>query len=249
MKKILVCQHVAYEILGTLNPLFKQNGFRIRYVNFGRFPDLKPKLEGYEGLVILGGPMNTDQEQQYPHLTEEIRKIEQALKIDIPVLGICLGAQLIARALGAKVGRNPQREIGWKEVFLTEEGRGDPVLKNFAANEKIFHWHGDQFEIPKGAVHLAYSQLCENQAFRVGNKIYGFQFHLEVDEPMVERWLQVPERIEELHSISGNNEVQTILKETNQNISRLKELSSQTFGAFIRNFGTPKKHLRLSSKH
>jgi GMP synthase (glutamine-hydrolysing) len=151
--------------------------------------------------------------------------------------------------LGAEVGRNPQKEIGWKEVLLTEEGKTDPVLKNFVAGEKIFHWHSDQFEIPKGAVHLAYSQLCENQAFRFGSKIYGFQFHLEVDEPMVERWLKVPERLEELHSISGNNESQTILKETAQNITRLKQLSAQTFGAFIQNFGTPKKHLRLSSKH
>src|SRR5215471_12999412 len=128
MKKILVCQHVAYEILGTLNPLFKQNGFRIRYVNFGRFPDQKPSLEGYDGLVILGGPMNTDQQHEFPHLSEEVKMVQKALEMDIPILGICLGAQLIAQALGAKVGRNPQREIGWKEVFLTEEGKNDPVM-------------------------------------------------------------------------------------------------------------------------
>jgi len=249
MKKILVCQHVAYEILGTLNPLFKQNGFRIRYVNFGRFPDQKPSLEGYDGLVILGGPMNTDQQHEFPHLSEEVKMVQKALEMDIPILGICLGAQLIAQALGAKVGRNPQREIGWKEVFLTEEGKNDPVMKHFGANEKIFHWHGDRFEIPRDALHLAYSQLCQNQAFRYGDKVYGFQFHLEVDEPMVERWLRVPDRLVELNSLSQPNDPQTILQETTQFIPRLKQLSGQTFGAFIQGFGCSKKFVRLSSKH
>jgi GMP synthase (glutamine-hydrolysing) len=128
MKKILVCQHVPYEILGTLNPLFKSQGCRIRYLNFGRHPDAKISLEGYHGLVILGGPMNVDQESRYPHLTHEMELIEQALKKDLPILGICLGAQLIAKVLGAEVRPNSAKEIGWHPVDRSPlRGAGKPV--------------------------------------------------------------------------------------------------------------------------
>src|SRR5262245_9091861 len=186
MRKILVCQHVPYEILGTLNPLFKKSGFRIRYVNFGRHPHDQPDLEGYDGLVILGGPMNVDQVEQHPHLDHEMKLIRDAIDKDIPVLGICLGSQLIAKALGAKVGKNHVKEIGWQDIYVTEEGKADPLMVHFQAPEKLFQWHEDAFELPPGSVHLASSSTCTYQAFRYGTKVYGFQFHLEVDEPMIE---------------------------------------------------------------
>ena len=249
MKKILVCQHVAYEILGTLNPLLKENGYRIRYVNFGRFPELKPSLEGYDGLLLLGGPMNTDQDDRYPHLNQERKMIEEAMKKDLPVLGICLGAQLIAQTLGARVGRNREKEIGWHDLTLTEEGKADPVFKHFDSPEKIFQWHGDAFEIPRGALHLAHSPLCENQAFRYGEKAYGFQFHMEVDEPMIERWLKVPHHQKEISELHGKVDPEGILRETPQFIGRLKHLSEKTFGDFVKLFGVPKKNHRLPSCH
>ncbi|MFQ5903231.1 MAG: gamma-glutamyl-gamma-aminobutyrate hydrolase family protein, partial [Candidatus Binatia bacterium] len=135
MRKLLVCQHVAFEILGTLDPLFKSCGFRIRYVNFGRHPDAQPSLEGYHGLVVLGGPMNANQVDQYPHLATEMNLIEQAIGKGIPVLGVCLGAQLIAKALGAKVTENQEKEIGWYDVSPTEEGKSDPLLAHFRDKE------------------------------------------------------------------------------------------------------------------
>ena len=248
MKKILVCQHVAYEILGTLNPLFKDRGFRIRYVNFGRHPDLKTSLEGYDGLVLLGGPMNADQESRYPHLTHEMELVEQALKKEIPILGICLGAQLIAKTLGADVRPNSCKEIGWHPVELTGTGRGDPVLSHFTETEMIFHWHSQTFEIPTGAEHLAASPLCPNQAFRFGERVYGFQFHLEVDEPMVERWMVVPYHQEELAGLKGKVDPQEILKLNEHHMERLKELSKKTFGEFIRLFGVEKKFRLLPSR-
>jgi GMP synthase (glutamine-hydrolysing) len=246
MKKILVCQHVPYEILGTLNPLFKEEGFRIRYVNFGRFPELKPGLEGYQGLVILGGPMGVDQEKVHPHLTQEIRMIEEALKKDIPVLGICLGAQLIAKTLGAKVCENKEKEIGWHDVFLSETGHHDPLMKHFQKTEKIFHWHEDTFAIPKNAIHLASSEACFNQAFRYGDKVYGFQFHLEVDEPMIQRWLEVPYHQKILQELKGTPE--KIRQETVHHVGRLKNLSELTFSEFIKLFGVQKKYIRLPSR-
>lgn len=248
MKKILVCQHVAYEILGTLNPLFKDNGFRIRYVNFSRHPDLKPTLENYQGLVILGGPMNLGQTDTYRHLLHEIEMIEYAMEKGIPTLGICLGAQLIAKALGAEVGSNREKEIGWYDVSLTKEGKKDPIFSHFDGTEKIFQWHGDTFKIPQGAVHLASSPSCANQAFRFGDSVYGFQFHLEVDEPMIARWLEVPLHLNELDKLKGKIDPENIRQETPLYIDRLKDLSRKTFTEFIKLIGTTKKFRQLPSR-
>lgn len=248
MRKILVCQHVAYEILGTLNPLFKKSGFRMKYINFGRHPHAQPSLEGYNGLVILGGPMNVDQLEGHRHLAYEQELIREALKMDIPVLGVCLGAQLIAKALGAWVGPNKEKEIGWYDVLLTEEGKNDPVMRSFQEREMVFQWHGDTFEIPKGAVDLANSEACMNQAFRYGDKVYGFQFHLEVDEPMIARWLKVPHHKKELASLEGKIDPEDIRKQTPVYIDRLKQLSNQTFGEFIKLFGEKQKYKTLPSR-
>jgi GMP synthase (glutamine-hydrolysing) len=248
MKKILVCQHVPYEILGTLNPLFKSQGCRIRYLNFGRHPDAKISLEGYHGLVILGGPMNVDQESRYPHLTHEMELIEQALKKDLPILGICLGAQLIAKVLGAEVRPNSAKEIGWHPVDRSPESRDDPVFAHFAERENLFHWHSQTFDLPSGAAHLASSQLCANQAFRHGDKVYGFQFHLEVDEPMVERWLIVPYHQQELEQLKGRVDPEEIRRLNRVHMQRLNELSRKTFGEFIKLLGIEKKFRLLPSR-
>jgi len=205
-------------------------------------------LKGYEGLVILGGPMNTDEAHLYPHIEHELKIIQEALDNDLPILGICLGSQLIAKALGAEVGRNPCREIGWHDVTLTEEGRKDPILRHFAETERIFHWHGDAFKIPSGAQHLATSRLCPNQAFRYGNKVYGFQFHLEVDEAMIDRWLQVPLHQMELGEIKEITTAEEIRTETLTRIQHLKDLSQKTFGAFTDLLGQTKKYRCLLSR-
>lgn len=248
MKKLLVCQHVAYEILGTLDPLLRRAGFRIRYVNFGRYPDAVPRLDGYHGLLVLGGPMNVDQVDAYPHLATEIRLIHQALERSMPVLGICLGAQLIAAALGAQVRRNREKEIGWYDVSVTDDGRGDPVFSHFGATEKLFQWHGDTFEIPRGAVRLASSEVCPNQAFRYGDNVYGFQFHLEVDEPLVERWLNVPLHRAELAELAGRIDPEQIRRDTPHHIDQLKRLSDRTFGEFIGLLGHRKSYRLLPSR-
>ena len=203
MKKLLVLQHVPHELLGTLNPLLKRSGFRIRYVNFARHPDAQPSLDGYNGLVVLGGPMSVNDADRLPHLTTEMRLIEEALRRNIPVLGICLGAQLIAKTLGADVYPNKEKEIGWYDVSPTDEAESDPLLLGFQKTETIFQWHGETFDIPKSTRHLAFSSLCANQAFRYGNNVYGFQFHLEVDEPMIHRWLRVAENREEIAALGG----------------------------------------------
>jgi GMP synthase (glutamine-hydrolysing) len=248
MKKLLVVQHVPHEILGTLNPLLKRAGFRIRYVNFARYPEAQPSLDGYHGLVVLGGPMSVNDDDRFPHLTTEMKLIEQAMKRNLPVLGICLGAQLIAKTLGAGVYPNDEKEIGWYDVSPTREAGSDPLLVEFRETEKIFQWHGDTFDIPKSAVHLAFSPLCANQAFRYGENVYGFQFHLEVDEPMIKRWLRVSENREEIESLLGKVDPGGIETATAEYIQRLHELGDRVFSELIKLFGVQKKFLRLSSR-
>ncbi|MFO0679400.1 MAG: gamma-glutamyl-gamma-aminobutyrate hydrolase family protein [Polyangiaceae bacterium] len=233
MARLLVFQHVAYEILGTFDPLLRDAGFRIRYVNFGRHPEAEPSLDGYDGLVVLGGPMNVGQAGTFRHLTTEMRCIERALRNDVPVLGICLGAQLLASTLGARVRANDVREIGWTPVTTTDAGTRDPLLRSFEGTESIFQWHGDTFDVPDGAVHLASSPTCANQAFSYGDRAYGLQFHLEVDGPTIERWLGVPALQEELATLRGITDAETIRRETPGRIVRLETLARKTFGAFI----------------
>jgi GMP synthase (glutamine-hydrolysing) len=248
MKKLLVFQHVPHEILGTLNPLLKNAGFRIRYVNFGRHPDLRPTLDGYHGLVVLGGPMSVNDSDRLHHLNTEMMLIEEAMKRNLPVLGICLGAQLIAKTLGARVYPNKDKEIGWYDVTPTEAGVSDPLFCRFRGSEKIFQWHGDTFEIAHGARHLALSPLCTNQAFSYGSNVYGFQFHLEVDEPMILRWLKVPENRLEIANPHGNIDPDQVHQETPQYIQRLHELSNDAFSAFINLFGIEKTRRGLFSR-
>lgn len=248
MKRLLVFQHVPHEILGTFNPQLKDAGFRIRYVNFGRTPDAKPKVEKYDGLIILGGPMCLSQRENYPHLDTEIEAIREAMELQMPILGICLGAQLIAAALHARVHRNPVKEIGWYDVSPTEAGRDDPLFRFFRGTEKIFQWHGDTFEIPHGAVHLASSPDCANQAFRYGDRVYGLQFHLEVDAALIERWLKTPAHIRELEHLAPDITADGIRADTPRYIDNNLALGEQLFGEFIRLFSTRARRSALPSR-
>ena len=237
MPKLLVFQHVAHEILGTLDPLLRSYGFRIRYVNFGREPRAEPSIEGYHGLVILGGPMNVDQAERFPHLATEIRLVREALERDIPVLGICLGAQLVVRALGAEVRPNHVKEIGWYSLSPTDAAANDPLLRHLRDSQNIFQWHGDTFEIPDGAVHLATSPDCHNQAFRYGDRVYGFQFHLEVNSGLIDRWLSVPAHREEIEALNGRVCSEVIREETREHIEGLRITADSVFTSFIELFG------------
>ena len=246
--KILVFQHVPYEPLGTLDPLLKEAGFRIRYVNFGRAPESRPSLDGYEALIILGGPMNSDQIDSHPNLTTEIELIREAVDRQLSVLGICLGAQLLAKALGGAVSRNPTREIGWYDVELTESGSDDPVLSVFARRQRVFQWHEDGIQLPPGAIHLAASDASDVQAFRHGEHVYGFQFHLEVDQSLIERWLTVPANQETLQDETGRVDPDDIRKQSFDSVSALEALSRETFSRWINRFEIAPRRQRLPSR-
>lgn len=246
--KILVFQHVPFEPLGTLDPLLKKSGFRIRYVNFGRQPESRPVLEKYEALIVLGGPMSSDQIDTYPNLITEAKIIREAVERGMSVLGICLGAQLLATALGGTVSRNAVREIGWHDVELTEAGRSDRVLASFKQNQQVFQWHDDGISLPPGAVHLASSDASPVQAFRYGEHAYGFQFHLEASHSLIERWLTVPDHQMTLEEERGRIDAETIRRQTKDSIGPLQDLSQQTFSRWIDQFELRPRTHRLPSR-
>lgn len=248
MPRILVFQHVAAEPLGTLDPLIRRRGHRIRFVNFERDPDAQPSVDRYRGLVVLGGPMNVEDQAQRPHLVAELHAIERMLAQGKPVLGICLGAQLLAHALGAPVRRHVAPEIGWYPLHATEAGREDPVLAPLGAQSPVFQWHGRHFEIPDGAVHLARSDTCEQQAFRWGDNAYGFQFHLEMDAALIERWLANPAYRDELAASGLPNDADAIRAQTRECIDGMQARAGRVFEAFLDLVGRPQRRYTLPSR-
>ena len=148
-----------------------------------------PQPASYDALIVMGGPMGVHDEERYPWLKEEKRHIASAIHAGKNVLGICLGAQLIADVLGAKVAPQGYPEIGWFPVTFTDAAEGHPLLAGLESGMTVFHWHGDRFEIPSGALHLAESAGCPHQAFLYGNHVLGLQCHLEMDAAAVERLL------------------------------------------------------------
>jgi GMP synthase (glutamine-hydrolysing) len=246
MRKLLVFQHSAREPLGVLDPMLRRAGFRIRYINFSRQPEIRPDVSRYNGLVILGGPMNVDQQDRYPHLTTEIEAIREALARDIPILGICLGAQLLAAALGANVRPNHVREIGWYRLHPTADAGQDALCRHLEGDPHVFQWHAYTFDLPPGAVHLASTPTCPNQAFRYGDRAYGLQFHLEADETLIQRWLHVPEYRSEAEAAGPAHHLERILSDTHSHAAGALGLSQRVFGEFIELLGW-RRRVRLGS--
>ena len=182
---IYAIQHLAFEDLDALEDIFYQLGFRVRYFEAG-VDDLGPALN-YDGLtVILGGPIGVYETEDYPFLIEEIELLKQRLAAHKPTIGICLGAQLIAHALGAKVYAGQQKEIGWGELEIK------PIKNNILSalgETKVLHWHGDTFDLPQNAILLASSELYPHQAFTIGKNILALQFHIEISPQSFEKWL------------------------------------------------------------
>ncbi len=184
-KTIYVVQHVAFEDLGSLEDLFYQLGYRVRYFEAG-VDALEPAFLHAGLTIILGGPIGVYETEEYPFLQIEIYLLKQRLASDLPTIGICLGAQMIAYALNAKVYAGPQKEIGWSTLLLNET-EDNPLAP--LANTPVLHWHGDTFDLPAGATLLASSTLYKNQAFSLGKNILALQFHLEVAGDSFEPWL------------------------------------------------------------
>lgn len=179
-------QHVPFEDLGSIADWAKRKSHRIGPTRFFE-DDPLPSLEQLDWLIVMGGPMNIYEERRHPWLAIEKRFIEQAIAAGKVVIGICLGAQLIADVLGAKVYRNTHKEIGWFPIERTSAADRSSRFKAFPSDLDAFHWHGDTFDIPDGAIHLACSKVCENQAFIYEERVLALQFHLEMTRQGAER--------------------------------------------------------------
>ena len=170
-----VLQHVPFEGLGSIESWLKSHNADVSTTRFFENPTL-PLLNDLDLVIAMGGPMSVTDEAALPWLVQEKRFVREAIRRGIPVLGVCLGAQLIASALGARVYQNPRKEIGWFQIEATPAS-GD--VFRFPGKCTVFHWHGETFDLPSGAIRLARSAACDNQAFQLGRNVIGLQFHLE----------------------------------------------------------------------
>ena len=190
MEEVLVFQHDPFEDLGFFAEVLEKQGTSYRLVRLFHGETPAEDWEHIGALIILGGPMGVYDEEQYPFLRWEKTIIRAASDEAVPILGICLGAQLIAAALGAAVYQGKVKEIGWSPVSITAHGQVDSLLGYLPESATVFQWHSDGFDLPARAIRLASSANFENQAFRLGKTIYGLQFHLEVTPRMIERWIE-----------------------------------------------------------
>lgn len=219
--KVLAFRHVPFEHLGLIESAFDSRGVSFEYADLYSDGTPLPNPENYSGLVFMGGPMSAN--DALPWLAREIKWIEQAVRRGQPVLGVCLGAQLIAKALGARVYRNPVKEIGWFDIEFTAEAAGDRLFSAAAGRELVFHWHGETFDLPPGAVHLAFSDACRHQAFRLGQNTYGLQFHLEVTPAMIADWCEQDANCGDVRELAEP-------LDPKRNATRLAVLSHSVFG-------------------
>ena len=189
MSEVLVFQHDPLEDLGFFAEVLEKQGtdYRIFRLFHGEMP--AGELENVSAVIVLGGSMSVDDEADFPFLRWEKRIIRAAIDEAVPILGVCFGAHLLAEALGTQVFHGAVREIGWSPIFITPHGQVDSLLGYLPESATVFQWHADGFDLPAGAILLAYSAHYNTQAFRFGNSIYGLQFHLEVTPRMIERWI------------------------------------------------------------
>lgn len=186
---IVYLQNIGIEGPETLGAFFEQQGYAARTVRLDQGDPLPEDLSAVDAVVCLGGPMNVDEEDRYPFLRAEKVFIRRAVDQGTPFLGICLGAQLLARACGAAVMAAPQAEIGWRTVTLTPEGETDPLFAGLPHAAGVFQWHGDTFDIPAEGTWLVSGPECPYQAFRVGRRAYGLQFHVEITDRSLRQWI------------------------------------------------------------
>ncbi len=231
---VLIIQHADVEGPGVI-----ENYLNRKKIPYGVFhPEKKirlPSIDDWSHIVILGGPMNVDEEDRYPFMRQEDLFIKESIQRGKRVLGICLGAQLIAKALGAKVYRAPVKEVGWYDVEVTGEGAKDALFSRFPRSFPVFQWHGDTFDLPRAGVLLAKSSLVLHQAFRYGENVYGLQFHLEVTWNMIQEWMKTYE--EELNEFQPSLSAR-ILAESEIKTEACRQRGMEFFKRFFSTSGS-----------
>ena len=185
MAKVWVIQHIVCETLGTIADALEGPGILYQYIRPFAGDRVPEEMGDASGLIVMGGPMGVYERDAYPFLADEMRLIEKALQAQVPILGVCLGSQLLAATLGAAVTKGQRKEIGWYPVTLADACKDDPLWSGAESPFTAYHWHGDVFELPSGATALASSAMTKHQAFRYDRNAYGFLFHMEVTTGMI----------------------------------------------------------------
>ncbi|MBP1675593.1 MAG: glutamine amidotransferase class-I [Bacteroidetes bacterium] len=214
MKQLTIhlLMHVPYEGPGCIETWVQTQGHNLSYTKLYENQNL-PALSNFDWLIVMGGPMSVYEEEQYNWLATEKAFIKDAIGVGKTVLGICLGSQLIADVLGASVYPNHQKEIGWFDIHKTDSGKVNSLLKDIDNDFKVFHWHGDTYDLPSGSTHLFYSNVCRHQAFLYGQRVVGLQFHFEVTAETLQG--MVANGVEELTPGATVQSAETILAEKN----------------------------------
>lgn len=219
--RVLAFRHVPFEDLGLIAQSLEAAGVSYEYIDLFRSGVEAPPIDEVDACIFMGGPQSANDDLEY--IQRELDLIRSAVDRGKPVLGVCLGSQLIAKAMGARVYKNPVKEIGWYPVSWTDEAAGDRLFRGLTNPELIFHWHGETFDLPDGAVLLASSAACRNQAFRLGHNVYGLQFHLEVTPAMIEDWCCQDANSGDVRELAAPIDPRA-------NAARLETLSSLVFG-------------------
>ncbi len=214
---VLVTQHAATENLGWWDEFFNDIGAQVHYVRAFDGETIPRSVIEYsnrvDAVVSLGGPMNVDEEDHYSWLRDENALIQNCLQNEVPFLGLCLGAQLLAKAAGVQVVRSPQPEVGWLDVELNQAGQQSAIFAGLPRTFKTLQWHGDMFEIPQDGTNLAFSAACPNQALQVGRYAFGLQFHLEVSLEELESWLSSDDAMCEVEGAQSLAEMRRLGRE------------------------------------
>ncbi|MFQ5682221.1 MAG: type 1 glutamine amidotransferase [Candidatus Binatia bacterium] len=225
MSKVWVLQHTPCETLGTIADVLETTGISSQTVRVFEGAPVPKSIGDANGLIVMGGPMGVHDQSHCPFLTEEMRLIGQALQEERPVMGICLGSQLLAATLGAPVIKGERKEIGWYSVTLGESAKSDVLWADVEASFMAYHWHGDVFELPRNAVPLASSSLTRTQAFRYGHHTYGFLFHMEVTKKIIQG--MVATFTDELQEAKVDGD--EILHQAEDYLPRLQRIGSLVF--------------------
>ena len=228
--RILVLQHIACEPPGAFEDVLVERRADLHRVELDEGEPL-PALDGFDAVVAMGGPMSVNDEAEHPWLVGEKALIREAVERDVPFWGSCLGVQLLASALGARVHAGPAPEVGVLPVHLTAAAATDPVFAGLPETLPTLQWHGDTFELPEGAVLLATSPAYANQAFRVGRSAYGVQFHVEVTPELSHEWSAIPEYVEYADRVLGPGGIATLLADFE---ARNEEMQGHARGMFER---------------
>lgn len=225
--------HAPAETCGLISEIAAELGLEIREHHLYRGDPL-PKASEIHCLIVMGGPMNVDESDIFPFLPSEIALIKNCLSAKRPMLGICLGSQLIAKALGSRVFANPVREVGWHPITLLSSAAHDPLFSACPKTFNVFHWHGDTFNLPVGATLLATTPQCQNQAYCIQSNVYGFQFHLEVTPTMLQHW--VADDNSEAYIRSAGENPDQIANQTGAQFRDLEPLARNVIRLFLSRF-------------